>query len=240
MESGTSMSCPHVSGIAALLKSVHPKWSPDAIKSAIMTTAYNVDNSWKNITRLADGEYATPFELGSGHVDPNKALHPGLVYDVNTEDYAKFLCSINYSSRIVSEMFVHKKVDCSQSPMASPGDLNYPSFSVVFKSGINTVKYERTVKNVGPKANAVYKVKINSPPSVKIHVSPRKLVFSKKHRFLSYKISFSSRSNDMKATGSGLHKEWSFGSIEWTDGEHNVRSPIAFIWDSTTSSSLNS
>ncbi|KAI3954326.1 hypothetical protein MKW92_002473 [Papaver armeniacum] len=231
MESGTSMSCPHVSGIAALLKSVHPEWSPDAIKSAIMTTAYNVDNSWKNITRLADGEYATPFELGSGHVDPNKALHPGLVYDVETEDYAQFLCSINYSSRIVSEMFVHKKVDCKQYPMASPGNLNYPSFSVVFKSGINTVKYERTVKNVGPKADAIYKVKINSPSSVRIHVSPRKLVFSKKHRFLSYKISFSS---DMKVTGSGLHKEWSFGSIEWTDGEHNVRSPIAFIWDSAT------
>ncbi|KAI3962694.1 hypothetical protein MKW92_006123 [Papaver armeniacum] len=165
-----------------------------------MTTAYNVDNSWKNITRLADGEYATPFELGSGHVDPNKALHPGLVYDVKTEDYAKFFCSINYSSRI----------------------------------------YERTVKNVGPKADAVYKVKINSPPSVKIHVSPRKLVFSKKHRFLSYKISFSRRPNDMRVTGSGEDKHWSFGSIEWTDGEHNVRSPIAFIWDSATSTSLNS
>ncbi|XP_026430635.1 subtilisin-like protease SBT1.4 [Papaver somniferum] len=238
MQSGTSMACPHVSGIAALLKSVHPTWSPGAIKSAIMTTAYNVDNSRKNITRLADGKYATLFELGSGHVDPNKALHPGLVYDVETKDYAQFLCSINYSSRIISEIFVHKKVDCRQSPMASPGDLNYPSFSVVFKSGINTVKYERTVKNVGPKADAVYKVKINSPPSVNITVSPGKLVFSKKDQFLSYKISFSSRSNDMKVTGSGEDKQWSFGSIEWTDGEHNVRSPIAFIWDSTTNTSL--
>ncbi|KAF2303561.1 hypothetical protein GH714_019172 [Hevea brasiliensis] len=64
--SGTSMSCPHVSGIIGLLKSQHPDWSPAAIKSAIMTTATTRANDGKPILD-ADGKNATPFAYGAGH-----------------------------------------------------------------------------------------------------------------------------------------------------------------------------
>jgi subtilisin family serine protease len=36
--SGTSMSCPHISAVAAIIKSYNPSWTPAAIMSAIMTT----------------------------------------------------------------------------------------------------------------------------------------------------------------------------------------------------------
>jgi subtilisin family serine protease len=36
--SGTSVACPHVSAIVALLKTIYPHWTPAAFKSAIMTT----------------------------------------------------------------------------------------------------------------------------------------------------------------------------------------------------------
>ncbi|KAL0421170.1 UNVERIFIED_CONTAM: Subtilisin-like protease SBT4.3 [Sesamum latifolium] len=65
--SGTSMSCPHAAGAAAYVKSVHPDWSPSAIKSAIMTTAWPMYP-----TKHKDAE----FSYGAGHLNPINATNP--------------------------------------------------------------------------------------------------------------------------------------------------------------------
>ncbi|KAM3321913.1 hypothetical protein P3S67_003064 [Capsicum chacoense] len=86
MISGTSISCPHLSGIAALLKSVHPDCSPAAIKSAIMTTA-DVLNLESNL--IEDETYlpANVSATSAGHANPSKANDPGLIYDIEPSDY---------------------------------------------------------------------------------------------------------------------------------------------------------
>ncbi|KAK4365645.1 hypothetical protein RND71_013525 [Anisodus tanguticus] len=236
--SGTSMSCPHVSGLAALLRRAHPKWTPAAIKSALMTTAYNLDNSGKVFTDLATGKESTPFVHGSGHVDPNRALDPGLVYDIETIDYVNFLCSIGYDGNDVA-VFVRdsSRVNCSERSLASPGDLNYPSFSAVFNSESNgVVKYKRVVKNVGENTDAAYEVKVNAPPSVEVSVSPAKLVFSEDKNSLSYEISFKSKNRGALEIEKGIGS--AFGSIEWSDGIHSVRSPIAVRWHLYSAASM--
>ncbi|GAB4841971.1 hypothetical protein Ancab_011929 [Ancistrocladus abbreviatus] len=224
--SGTSMSCPHVSGLGALLRKAHPSWTPAAVKSALMTTAYYLDDSGNNITDLATGNQSTPFIHGSGHVDPNKALDPGLVYDIDPSDYVAFLCAIGYDSNRIA-VFVKDPtgVNCSAQKFSSPGDLNYPSFSVVFDSGEDQVKYARTVKNVGSSTDTVYEVKVSNPTNVDVAVSPSKLVFSTETQTLSYEVTFRNTAVDKSIVGSSA-----FGSIEWSDGSHNVRSPIAVRW----------
>jgi hypothetical protein len=224
--SGTSMSCPHVSGIVALLRKAYPDWSPAAIKSALVTTAHNLDNSGKNIKDLASSEESTPFIHGAGHVDPNSALNPGLVYDMDTSDYIAFLCAIGYDSKRIA-VFVREppSSDICSGKEGSPGNLNYPSFSVVFQSNSDEVTYRRTVKNVGNSLDAVYEVEVNAPANVDIKVSPSKLVFNAENKTVSYEITFSSVSSGWSSINSAT-----FGSIEWSNGIHRVRSPIAVKW----------
>ena len=91
--SGTSMSTPHVAGIAALLIEAHKKWTPAMIKSAMMTTAR------RNLVKEDGATPADPFDFGSGHVVPNKAIDPGLVYDAGFLDYLAGICGTDREGR---------------------------------------------------------------------------------------------------------------------------------------------
>ncbi|OEL19476.1 Subtilisin-like protease SBT1.8 [Dichanthelium oligosanthes] len=219
--SGTSMSCPHISGVAALLKAAHPNWSPAAIKSALMTTAYTVDNTNSSLQDAADGSLSNAFAYGAGHVDPQKALSPGLVYDISTNDYVAFLCSLNYSGPHIQVITKMSNISCPKK--FRPGDLNYPSFSVVFNQKSKRImRFRRELTNVGP-AMSVYNVKVSSPESVRVTVTPTKLTFKKVGQKQRYYVTF------MSKAGQGPTKP-DFGWVSWVNDEHVVRSPVAYTW----------
>ncbi|KAM7525661.1 hypothetical protein LguiA_015563 [Lonicera macranthoides] len=213
--SGTSMSCPHLSGIAALLKSSHPTWSPAAIKSAIMTTAnlLNLDNA-----PIPDQNNlpADLFALGAGHVNPSRANDPGLIYDIQPEDYVPYLCGLGYTDKQI-ESIVQHTVNCSKLTAIPEAQLNYPSFSIALGSSIKT--YSRTVTNVGP-VNSSYTVDISPPPGVTVGVTPYKLDFSEVNQKLTYNVMFMGSNSTVK-------NSYVQGYLTWTSGKHFVRSPIS-------------
>lgn len=164
--SGTSMSSPHIAGLAAVIKSAHPDWSPMMIKSAMMTSATDTP--------------ASPFDEGSGQVMPMSAIDPGLVYDSNAGDWVGFLCG---TGQLSSWACNGLKID--------PCDLNTPTITIGRLVGKQTVT--RQVTNVGKKGT--YDVVVVSPPGVDVQVEPSRLVLETGGS-ASYKVTFLNKDSE--------------------------------------------
>ncbi|CAI0379188.1 unnamed protein product [Linum tenue] len=213
--SGTSMSCPHLSGVAALIKSAHPDWSPAAIKSAILTTAYTAD---------LNGNPISMFDRGSGHVHTLRALNPGLVYDIEPDDYIPYLCGLGYSEQQV-RYIVQRKVNCSTPTLIPGAQLNYPTFSMVLGAG-DQMTYTRTVTNVG-RPFSTYISKVLSPQGVAVKVMPSVIRFKDLNDKASYTVTFTRLENVTRSSIIGQ------GSLVWNsigDDGYKVVSTIAVVF----------
>ena len=121
---GTSMSSPHIAGLAALFSGQYPDWSPAEIKSAIMTAAR------QNVVKEDGVTPADPFDFGAGHADPVPAMNPGLVYSANTADYLAFLCGQGENG-LVATLSDQSCTDLEQAGFSfDASQLNYPSIAI--------------------------------------------------------------------------------------------------------------
>ncbi|MDH3730370.1 MAG: S8 family serine peptidase, partial [Acidimicrobiia bacterium] len=146
--SGTSMSSPHVAGAFALLKELHPEWSPAMAKSALMTTAR------QDVFKEDGSTDADPFDMGAGHIVPTSAADPGLAYNAGFGDYLDFLFD---------------GID--------PSDLNLASISVAELAGFQTITRTVTNVAEGS-ADHTYTVSVDAPAGIDVVVDPEQLTLS--------------------------------------------------------------
>lgn len=148
-------------------------------------------------------------------------MSPGLVYDLSAQDYIAFLCSLDYSIAQIQSIVKHPNITCAHR-LSDPGQLNYPSFSVIFTKS-RVVHYTRELTNVGA-AGSAYEVVVNTPSVIDITVDPCKLIFKNVGDKLQYTITVKTKKVTNRARKSA------FGSISWKNAEHQVTSPVAFLW----------
>ncbi|XVE55866.1 hypothetical protein DITRI_Ditri03aG0191500 [Diplodiscus trichospermus] len=217
--SGTSMAAPHVAGVAALLKAVHPEWSPATIRSAMMTTAYTINNNGTALTNQYIDLPGTPLDYGAGHIDPNKAMDPGLIYDIEFQDYIDFLCSLGYNNSQMRAVLRRREWNCSQDRT----ELNYPSFIAIFSKDDSSVKvknFTRVVTNVGDD-KSVYKAVAITPSGMTVTLKPPTLTFTEKCQKQSFVLSVEIDEDAPPVV---------FGYVRWTDQySHLVSSPIVVL-----------
>ncbi|XP_034580688.1 subtilisin-like protease SBT4.3 [Setaria viridis] len=221
INSGTSMACPHASGAAAYVKSHHRDWSPAMIMSALITTATPMNTP--------GNAGSNDLKYGAGQLNPARARDPGLVYDASERDYVAMLCAQGYNATQLALITGSNATACAadNGSSSTAGDLNYPSMAALVEPGKKfTLSFPRTVTNVGDDAaGAVYDVKVLSATAggagdrLAVAVAPSRLEFD----------AANGRKASFTVTVSGVVAEAGqvvSAAVVWSDGEHEVRSPV--------------
>lgn len=196
--SGTSMSSPHIAGLAAVIKQVNPTWNPTAIKSAMMTTASQTTNAGNPIPGNA-------FGYGAGQVTPSSATDPGLVYTSHWRDWVGFLCGVG---QITSSVCPIVAID--------PSNLNYASIAVGSLAGVQTVT--RTVTNAAH-VTETYTASVEGLAGFDVLVEPASFTLDPQ-KSQTFKVTFTTTTAPLNA--------YTFGAVVWTgDMGHVVRTATA-------------
>jgi subtilisin family serine protease len=200
--SGTSMASPHVAGLAALFKNLHPDWTPMMIKSALMTSAYDI----------LDGSNTDPlviFAQGAGFVKPNAAANPGLVYNSGWNDWLAFLCGT--TNGVAAGTCTALK---GMGYLTDPSDFNSPSIAIGDLAGVQTVT--RKVTNTS-QAAATYTASYTGMAGFDVKVTPATFTINP-GKTQTFTVKFTRTTADPNT--------YTGGQLTWTDGTHIVRIPM--------------
>jgi hypothetical protein len=204
--SGTSMSSPHVAGLAAVLMHRHPGWTPMMIKSALMTTGYDVLDA---VTPASNTNPLLIFRQGAGHVRPSLAADPGVVYNSSRNDWLAFLCG---TTTAVGAGTCQALVGLGYS--TDPSNLNVASMAIGDMAGVQTIK--RKVTNVSGKSLTLASA-VTGMDGFAVTTTPSSLTLAVGET-KSFELAFRRNSAALNA--------YTGGQLTWSGGGYTVRSPI--------------
>ena len=167
------------------------------------------------MTDISTNARTDSFAYGSGHIQPNRAMDPGLVYDLSNDDYLNFLCSIGYNETLIGP-FLDEGHHYKCQHKASLRYFNYPSISEPHLKAGTAVTFKRKVTNVGPPGT--YSVSVRHPTGASVTVHPMSLTFQRAGQEKSFKVTI---------RGEYASDGVAFGGMSWSDGKRYVRSPVA-------------
>jgi hypothetical protein len=160
----------------------------------------------------SDGEsVANPFDYGAGHIVPNDALNPGLVYDVSDDEFDAFACGTE--SPAVPESRCDELEGAGVS--FAPEDLNQPSIGLARLANEQTIR--RRVTNVSDESQT-FVASVTAPPGIQVSVVPSNISLGP-GQTATFDVTFVYESGPLDL--------WRFGSLTWTSNDHEVYSTIA-------------
>ena len=176
--SGTSMSAPHIAGLALLYLGERPTATPAEVKSAIMTTAYD--------TKKVDGSPLTdPFTQGAGHADPTRYFEPGLLYLNDLDDWNSYIEGIGYE--------LGDAVD-----PVDPSDLNLASIAVGEMTAPQTVTRTVTSTQAG-----TFTASVQGMAGMDVTVEPSTLTFGAAGETATFTVAFARTTAPLDAYAKG-------------------------------------
>lgn len=181
--SGTSMSAPHIAGLALLYLGERPNATPAEVKSALMTTAYD--------TLAVDGSTVTdPFTQGAGHADPTRFFEPGLLYLNGQADWNAYAQGVGFDLGV-------EPIDGS--------DLNLASIAIGGMTASQTVTRTVTATQAG-----TFTASVQGMAGMNVAVEPSTLTFGAAGESATFEVTFTRESAPLESYATGF-LTWSSG-----------------------------